>query len=63
MSSELRFLADPEDVQGLIPKIKNLSGNYFDPELDHLDYIWGSTAYKVVYEPLLRLIRKQESAT
>jgi len=56
------YLADPEDVQKLIPKIKNLQGNYFDPELDHLDYIWGTTANKVVYEPIIRMIRQEEEA-
>jgi len=55
-------LADPEDVQGLIPKIKNLKGNYFHPELDHLDYIWGTSAAKDVYEPIVRMIRKDEDA-
>lgn len=54
------LLADPEDVQTLIPKIKNLKGNYFDPEMDHLDYIWGSNAADGVYSPIIRMIRKDE---
>jgi len=54
-------LADPEDVQALIPKIKNLAGNYFDPDLDHLDYIWGTTAADTVYNVIIRMINKDEN--
>ena len=53
-------LSDPEDVQALIPKIKNLAGNYFDPDLDHLDYIWGTTAADTVYNVIIRMINKDE---
>ena len=54
-------LSDPEDVQALIPKIKNLAGNYFDPDLDHLDYIWGTTAADTVYNVIIRMINKDEN--
>jgi len=55
------ILADPTDVSNLIPKIKNLAGNFFDPELDHLDYVWGLTSAHQVYNPIIKIIQADEN--
>lgn len=54
------ILADPEDVRGLIPKLRNLEGNYYDEELDHLDYIWGITSVDRVYMPIIKIMKEEE---
>lgn len=54
-------LADPDDVHAMIPKLKNLRGNYFHPDMDHLDYIWGLNAPELIYEPIIRMMKKHEN--
>jgi len=54
------ILADPEDVRGLIPKLRNLEGNYYDEDLDHLDYIWGITSVDRVYMPIIKIMKEEE---
>ena len=54
--------SDPTDVRDMIPKIKNVRGNFFDATLDHLDYIWGMTAAEVVYHHIIKMIEKEQHA-
>nr|XP_002739797.1 PREDICTED: lysosomal acid lipase/cholesteryl ester hydrolase-like [Saccoglossus kowalevskii] len=57
------WLADPKDVQSLIPKIKNvLISNDEIVEFDHLDFIWGMDAPERVYHNILNTIQKQEES-
>lgn len=53
------WLADTRDVDGLLPKIKEVlfyhkNVTYYD----HLDFIWGLDASTVVYEDIIFHIRK-----
>jgi len=54
------ILADAIDVKGLVPKLKNLVAHFHDPELDHLDYIWGLTSAESVYKPIIQMIADEE---
>jgi len=54
------ILADATDVNGLIPKLQNLVEHFHDPELDHLDYIWGLTSADSVYKPIIQMIVDDE---
>ena len=44
----------------MIPKLRNLEGNYYDEELDHLDYIWGITSVDRVYMPIIKIMKEEE---
>ncbi|XP_071792325.1 gastric triacylglycerol lipase-like [Asterias amurensis] len=55
------WLADPEDVKMLIPKLQNLQENNYIPQYDHLDFIWGTDAPYWVYEPIIDTIFKEEA--
>ncbi|XP_077999941.1 gastric triacylglycerol lipase-like [Glandiceps talaboti] len=57
------WLADPTDVRGLIPKIKQvLVVNDEIHEYDHLDFIWAMNARQVVYEKIINYIQKLETS-
>lgn len=55
-ASALDILADPQDVKGLIPKLKNLVGNYEYPNFNHLGKIrqskrkWNKNETKTVFQ-------------
>lgn len=55
------WLADPRDVAQLLP-IVNATGELIYHKnidyYDHLDFIWGMDAAKVVYKDILRLAQK-----
>ncbi|XP_022112190.1 gastric triacylglycerol lipase-like [Acanthaster planci] len=55
------WLADPKDVQLLIPRLRSLWQNVYIPQYDHLDFIWGTDARHWVYEPIIRTIQREES--
>ncbi|XP_791420.1 gastric triacylglycerol lipase [Strongylocentrotus purpuratus] len=58
------WLADPEDVQWLIPKLnKVLQGNYQFDDYDHLDFIWGMDAPSRVYAPIIEDLKKRSNMT
>ena len=44
----------------MLPKVRNLEGNYFDEDLDHLDYIWGITTVDRVYKPIIKDMLEEE---
>jgi lysosomal acid lipase/cholesteryl ester hydrolase len=51
------WLADPTDVQGLIPKLKNLFSSNYLVGFNHLDFIWGMRASQEVYLPIVNMIK------
>jgi len=54
---DLDTLADPKDVKGMIPKLKNLVGNFELPDFNHLDFLWGMRATDEVYKPIIKMIQ------
>lgn len=53
-------LADPTDVEALHEKLKSLVDSYCVPldQFNHLDFVWGIDANKLVYEKVLTLLKK-----
>lgn len=51
------WLADPTDVKALLPLLPNKLYNNYIENWDHLDFIWGMDAAKVVYDDIIRNIR------
>lgn len=58
---DMDWLADPKDVEGLIPKIKNLVVNKQIQAWDHFDFIWGMDAPTVCYQDIIKIIRQKEN--
>ena len=52
------WLADPQDVKGLIPKLKNIALHKNIETYDHLDFIWGVNAYQTIYPDIVQLFWK-----
>ncbi|XP_041453357.1 gastric triacylglycerol lipase-like [Lytechinus variegatus] len=58
------YLADPKDVQWLIPKLtKVIQGNHHYEDYDHLDFIWGMDAPSRVYAPIVTDLKKRSGGT
>ena len=55
------WLADPKDVGLLIKDLPNLVNSVEIPGWEHLDFIWGLDAAKLVYEPSISYLRKYAS--
>lgn len=51
------WLADPTDVKALLPLLPNKLYNNYIKNWDHLDFIWGMDAAKIVYDDIIRNIR------
>jgi len=51
-------LADPADVNLMIPQVPNIIFKSHSNHFDHLDYIWGLTAKEEVYDPLIEILIK-----
>lgn len=51
------WLADPTDVKALLPLLPNKLYNNYIKNWDHLDFIWGMDAAKIVYNDIIRNIR------
>ena len=54
------WLADPKDVNWLIPQIPHLLRHKVIAKYNHLDFIWGEDAYVIIYKNILRTIGKYE---
>ena len=50
------FLADPRDVERLIPQIPHLIYNKEIKNFEHLDFIWAMDANKIVYNDILLIM-------
>merc|ERR1712062_44911 len=47
------WLADPMDVNKLTPQLKNIVKHKFIPEYNHLDFLWGISARKDIYDEIV----------
>ncbi len=55
------WLADPQDLEWLIPKLNSTSSLIYHKNIDyydHLDFIWGLDAAIVVYPEIISLASK-----
>lgn len=52
------WLAAPKDTNLLIPKLRSIVYRTSIKEWDHLDFIWGMDATKVIYNDIERLLKK-----
>ena len=52
------WLADPIDVAKLKPQIKHLIFSKNIEKWNHLDFIWGESAYKLIYPDIINLMKK-----
>lgn len=53
------FVADPQDVAELIPKIKDMVRYSTEiPGYEHMDFVWGANARAKVYDNLIADIKK-----
>lgn len=50
-------LADPEDVERLIPKIPHLIYNKKIENFEHLDFIWAMDAKSILYDDIISIMR------
>eukprot|EP00794_Sanderia_malayensis_P011943 gene11943-13179_t len=56
------WLADPRDVNWLMREIPHLVNHKKIPKYNHLDFIWGEDASKIIYKSMLRTMKKYEKA-
>ncbi|XP_006147666.1 lipase member K [Tupaia chinensis] len=52
------ILADPKDVENLLPQIANLIYNKVIPHYNHVDFYLGQDAYQEIYQDLIRLMEE-----
>jgi lysosomal acid lipase/cholesteryl ester hydrolase len=55
------WLADPQDVKDLLPKLTNIAYHKNVDDYDHLDFIWGVNAYQEIYPDVVRLFWQYNS--
>lgn len=53
------WLADPEDVRLLLPLLQNKMYDKYIENWDHLDFIWGLDAAKLVYYDIMKNIKTE----
>lgn len=54
------WLADPGDVQTLIPQLKNIRFNKYLTVWEHLDFIWALDAPSQCYNDIIKMIKSDE---
>ncbi|CAF1207492.1 unnamed protein product [Adineta ricciae] len=57
------WLADPVDVAYIFDNIQSLVYEKYIPDYNHLDFVWGMTANKVIYSDLLAQMKKYHPPT
>ncbi|EGG23596.1 hypothetical protein DFA_05730 [Cavenderia fasciculata] len=55
------YLADPVDVQWLIPQLPTLLYNKYIQGYSHLDFVWGENAYLDVYQEVTQYLLQYTS--
>jgi len=58
------ILADPNDVQNLVNQLPVSNKPIFtlnEPTYNHLDFVWGENAYKLIYPDVVALAKKYSS--
>lgn len=55
------WLADPGDVQTLIPQLKNIRFNKYLTVWEHLDFIWALDAPSQCYNDIIKMIKSDMS--
>nr|XP_034304031.1 gastric triacylglycerol lipase isoform X2 [Crassostrea gigas] len=55
------WLADPGDVQTLIPQLKNIRFNKYLTVWEHLDFIWALDASSQCYNDIIKMIKSDMS--
>ena len=58
-SAQNDWLADPEDVKLLLPQLSNKMYDKYIENWDHLDFIWGLDAAKLVYYDIIKNIKTE----
>lgn len=48
------WLADPTDVRALLPLLPNKLYDKYIPKWDHMDFLWGLDAPRVVYYDIIK---------
>ena len=51
------WLADPTDVQALLPQLPNKLYDKYITKWDHMDFIWGMDAATRVYKDIIKKMR------
>ncbi|XP_048776607.2 lysosomal acid lipase/cholesteryl ester hydrolase-like isoform X2 [Ostrea edulis] len=51
------WLADPKDVETLLPNLKNIRSHKNIPEWEHLDFIWALNAPTQCYNDIINMIK------
>lgn len=51
------WLADPTDVRALLPLLPNKLYDKYIPKWDHMDFLWGLDAPRVVYYDIIKHMR------
>jgi pimeloyl-ACP methyl ester carboxylesterase len=50
--------ADETDVDRLIPQLQSLVFTHYEPDYEHLDFVWGMNAYEKIYNLIIELVNK-----
>ena len=53
------WLADPQDVRALLPLLQSKVYDKYIENWDHMDFIWGLDAAKLVYYDIIKHIKTQ----
>lgn len=57
------WLADPRDVEWLRKELPSVIAHHKVDQYNHLDFIWGMSARKYVYKPIIKMAMKFERLT
>lgn len=63
ISGDNDWLADPQDVAWLRNQLPQVISHQRIKKYNHLDFIWGLSARKSVYKPIIKMARRYERVT